>query len=175
MTMQGQHHLTDEQFADSFLGGVVPAEVQAHLDGCEACRQELNGFAQSMDSFSEVAMAWSEAQPTFSPRSLTIGPVKVVTSRRHILAHAGWVLAGVLVLAVSVPAIWHREHQAVAVRQPAPLAVQEDSAEQILQDNDLMQSVDVALQADDPSPFSEYRIEDLTGKRMKDHRGVRVQ
>jgi hypothetical protein len=174
MTMRAEQHLTDEQFADSFFGGVMPAEVKAHLDSCEACGVELREFARSMDTFSDAAMAWSEAQPTFSPRSVSIGPVKVATTRRHLFAHAGWVMAGVMVLAVSVPAIWHREHAVVAVRNAA-IANHEDSAEQIEQDNDLMRGVDMALQVNDPSPFREYQIEDVTGKRAKGHHGVRVQ
>ena len=173
--MQSQNHLTDEQFADSFLGGVMAEEVQAHIEVCEECRQELKKFAQSLDTFSAVAMAWSEAQPTFGPRSLTIGPMKVVTSTRQLGMSAGWVLAGVMVLAVSLPAIWNREHEVVAVRQAKPSPFSDDSSQQIARDNDLMQSVDIALQADDPSPFNEYHMDDLTGKRVKGHRRVGVQ
>lgn len=175
MTMHAEQHLTDEQFADSFFGGVMPAQVQAHLDSCEACRLELRNFASSTETFSDAAMAWSEAQPTFSPRSLTIGPIAMATTRRHLFAHASWVMAGMLVLAVSVPAIWHREHAAVALKNAAPSAIQDDSAEQIERDNDLMRGVDMALQTNDDSPFREYRIEDVTGKRPKGHHGVRVQ
>ncbi len=175
MTMPVEQHLTDEQFADSFLGGVVPAEVQAHLDSCETCRHELRGFEVSMDTFSDVAMAWSEAQPKFSPRSVTIGSIKVAVNRRQVFARAGWVMAGVMVLAVSLPTIWHREHAAVAAKNAAPVLIQQDSAEQIAQDNDLMRGVDTALQANDPSPFHEYQIVDVTDKRVKGHRGVRVQ
>jgi hypothetical protein len=171
---QRDQHLTDEQFADSFLGGDVPAAVEVHLATCEVCRLELGSFAHSMDSFSAAAMKWSETQPSFSPRSWKIGPVRFAVSTRGLFASAGWVMAGVLVLAVSIPVISHRE-TAVAVRNAASLSVQDDSKEQIDQDNDLMQSVNMALQTEDPSPFREYQITDVTGKRSKEHRGVRVQ
>jgi anti-sigma factor RsiW len=171
--MSGQH-LTDDQFADLFMGETAAPQVQAHLASCEQCRAEMAGFTRSVDTFSIAAMGWSEAQPTFSPRSVTLGSLKLATTSRRLFVQAGWVMAGVIVLSVSAPVIWHREHAAVAIHNAVP-AANDDSAQQIAQDNDLMQSVNMALQADDPSPLREYRIPDVTGKQMKGRNGVRSQ
>jgi hypothetical protein len=172
MSAPNQQHLTDERFAELFMDEAIPAQLQAHLDSCAQCRAELASFSRSVDTFSTAAMRWSEAQPAFSPRSVTLGSLKVATTPRRLFAQVSWVMAGVLVLSVSAPAIWHREHGVVAVRNAASVSVYEDSAEQIARDNDLMQSVNMALQADDPSPFREYQIPNMTGKRPKGRNGV---
>ncbi len=150
-------HLNDEQFA-ACLDAEPTTDLAAHLDGCEACREELRQFQMAMDDFGTAAMAWSEAQPRVSLRAQA-----EVGWRPSWVMGAGWAVATALVLAVAGPAIWrHESGQAAPLEQvePAVVAVQQaDSEAEIAQDNRLLQSVNLAINDADPSPLQEYRLD----------------
>jgi anti-sigma factor RsiW len=164
MTPLTSQHLTDDQFAQCLTGEFPDHETQAHLAACDACSAELNLFRASVDEFSDLALGWSKAQPMLAPRGQDLLAAR---GSGHWPGHLGWALAAACVLAVGVPLTIH-QHQA------APLA-DDDTPAQIAQDNNLMQSVNVALATTDPSPFSEYRLADAPQKNAKGRPESRIE
>jgi len=66
-------------------------------------------------------------------------------------------LAAALLIVVGLPA-WNHDHQVLSARGPATAAAPDESAVQIAQDNQLLESVNVALNTNDASPLPEYRL-----------------
>jgi hypothetical protein len=168
-------HLTDEQFMECVIDA-PDAASHAHLAGCEQCREELALFSKSVSDFSLATLNWSEAQPSVSLRASA-------RHRRPAFVAAGWALATAVVLAVALPAVWHRERPAApasaagvpvaapvpAAREPITVASTEDSPAQIAEDNRMMQSVNLAIGVSEPSPIREYRLQAVhhTGARSR--------
>jgi len=154
------NHLTDAQFAECLTAEFPEPGIQSHLAQCDACRAELGVFMASMDSFSEAAMDWSRAQPVISPRA------KMVHTRPTMATPLRWAVAAALIAAVGVPVAVYHERETVDAGLVADLGagrlatanLTEDSPAQIAQDNQLLQSVDQALAASDPSPMQEYGL-----------------
>jgi hypothetical protein len=145
-------HLNDDQFAECLTAEYPQPVVQAHLAGCDRCREELGVFMASMDDFSHAALGWSRAKQEI-PRT-GFKPV-----RRSFLQPLQWALACVLALAVGVPVAVHLD-RTDAASPSVNSADAGDSAAQIAQDNRLMQSVDLALGQSDPSPYQEYHLDE---------------
>lgn len=153
MTKSVSPHLTDDDFAGCLAGTTPAPAIAAHLASCDLCREELAVFLTSVDTFSDATLEWSRSQPVGSPRTELL---------RHIpsLFSPGlrWGLAGILLVGVSIPAVLHYERRDLRVNPQAALAGPEDTPAQIAQDNRLMESVNVALESTDPSPFREYGL-----------------
>jgi predicted anti-sigma-YlaC factor YlaD len=150
MTPSTSVHLTDEQFAECAMSAPSAAS-RAHLADCSHCRQQLSNFQSSITDFSAATLGWSESLPAASLR-----PMLHAQRRKPMFAAAGWAVATALILSVAVPAIWHHDHPQSA---PSETAQQEDSDAQIAQDNQLLQSVNVAIGVDDSSPIKEYGLQ----------------
>lgn len=147
-------HLTDDQFAECAL--LEPsAATAAHLASCAECRAELEAFSAAMQGFHTAAVGWSEAQPRVSLRA-------VQAARPKLMAHPGmrWAMAAVLVVAAAAPVVLHGDrspaNENASVQTPAGPA--DDSPEEIAADNQLMERVNLALSAPDPSPVDEYGL-----------------
>jgi predicted anti-sigma-YlaC factor YlaD len=158
-TSMTRGHLTDEQFTACVIEGAPPAACREHLAQCEACRREVGTFVEATGDFSAAALAWSEAQPATSLRG-------VAGSRTRGHAPLGWAVAAGLAVAVSVP-LWNHEHRS-PVSSAAAAAAEVPEAE-IAQDNRLLEAVDLALAAPEPSPFREYGLQATpeTGARAR--------
>jgi hypothetical protein len=146
-------HLTDNEFAECLNGTTPTPGIAAHLASCDLCREELTVFLTSVDSLSGAALEWSRSQPVGSPRAdlLRHSPSLFSPSLR-------WAVAAILLLGVSIPAVLHHERRDFPVSPQAALSAPEDSPAQIARDNQLMKSVNIALENTDPSPFSEYGL-----------------
>ena len=129
----------------------------------------MSTFFASVDDFSHAALGWSAAQPAVSPRAIV-----TASARRPFVAVAQWAVAAVVVLMAGGAVVAHRPGSTVAVSAPG-IAVVDDSEAQIAQDNQLLESVNVALVGDDPSPFREYRLRETPQKRMKARAEVRSE
>ena len=80
-------------------------------------------------------------------------------AHRAVFAPVGWALAtAVLLMTIGVP-VWRHDHRSTLSNGTAPAAV-EDSPAQIAQGNDLLRSVDEALNTSEASPISEYHLSD---------------
>lgn len=153
-------HLTEEQFAECALTPDPASE--AHLATCAPCRAELAAFAAAMNDFGMMATRWSEAQPRVSLRA-------VQQAKPHVLHHPAmrWALAGVLLVAVGVPVVLHGDRapeNANDASTTSQMPVVDDSQAQIDQDNQLMQSVNVALSAPEPPFLAEYGLQPETNR-----------
>jgi hypothetical protein len=166
--MKTPNHLTDDQFTDCVLMEST-AEAQSHLAECGHCRQELARFTQSMESFSTATLAWSEAQPSASLRAAARS-----SARRPMYAAAGWALATGLVLSVGISFVGHRDRPAPATVAPVAQAA-EDTEAQIAEDNQMMQSVNLAIRVQEPSPFTEYRVREVRQTVARPGPGVRSE
>jgi hypothetical protein len=182
MTQQISAHLPEEAFYDVLIG-LGSAESQAHLAGCDVCRGHLDEFQSSLQTFNQASLAWSqatsEARPV--PMSMSEGGAGLrlfarPATRRRIFAPLGWAVATALLLVLGLQ-VWNREHQPsltgntttgnAVSNNSIQTATQGDSAAQIAQDNQLLQSVNMALNTSEASPLQEYGLEDELQPRMK--------
>jgi hypothetical protein len=187
MTQQISAHLPEEAFYDVLIG-LGSAESHAHLAGCDVCRGHLDEFQSSLQTFNQASLAWSqatsEAHPV--PMSMSEGGAGLrlfarPATRRGIFAPLGWAVATALLLVLGLQ-VWNRERQpsltanmatgnAVAgnsaIDKSAKTSMQSDTEAQIAQDNQLLQSVNMALNTSEASPLQEYGLEDELQPRMK--------
>ena len=152
-----QDHLTDDQFTDLLIGGALTQSCRRHLAECVVCRREAEEFTRSVGIFSTTSLAWSRTKPQKSLR--TIARWKPARAQ---IAPIGWALTAALLIAVGVPA-WNKSHPGQHAQALAAPSAPADSPAEIAQDNQLMQSVNVALNTSDDSPLPDYRF--LTGSR----------
>ncbi len=137
-------HITEDQLTEMVIEGQMPAACRAHLQECVACSERLSGelelFGSSMDAFNASTMAWSRSRPA---------PVQHVrrasASARLWFAPAALTFAAAAVALITVP-VWHTHTPDAA---PIAAVASGDNAAQIAQDNALMQSVNVALNANE--------------------------
>ena len=153
MTIPESRHLTDEEFAESLSDAQPSPAVAAHLAMCALCRGELNVFLSSVDSFGSAALGWSKSQQVLSPRAAVSYRVRSSFSPQF-----GWAVACTLALIFSLLTVRHHGRGAMPSTGQAALVAPEDSPAQIAKDNRLMESVNVALETTEPSPFREYDL-----------------
>lgn len=151
-------HLTEDQITDLLIEGVPAASCQAHLAVCAGCRerveQDLLTFGSTIEDFNHVTLAWSDQRPLAARAEKAPSHWSLVPT--------GLAFAAVA-LAAGIP-VWNQHNR---VPTPAPaIALPTNSADnstagpdrasQIAADNALMQSVNLALAANEPSPLAEY-------------------
>lgn len=151
MTTQLSAHLSDEALNDVLIG-LSSTAADAHLAVCPHCRGQLDVFRSEMQLFNQTSLAWGEARSAKTARPATIPKV-----RKAILAPAGLAIAAMILLAIGLP-VWNHHHRSTRDYAVAPAPAQQDSAEQIAQDNELLRSVDMALSTNEESPISEYYL-----------------
>lgn len=165
MTIHHSAHLSEEELNDALIGPASP-EAQAHLAACSACRSQLEPFQADMQLFNRTTMAWSEARSATMLRPETASAIH----RTALFIRWSWTLATAVLIGIglSVAGHHHRTFDSYAVNHgvvtaPAP----EDSEAQIAQDNELMQSVDVALSSNEESPIDEFQMTDQPHPRRQ--------
>lgn len=144
-------HLNDEQITECLMGVEPSGEISAHLMQCEICRQELERFGASIDSFNATTLAWGESR---AGTSLLRGNALPRTDR-HVFAVASWALATCLMLVSGLTFYMHRDPSAHVA---SAVASHEDSEAQIAQDNKLLTEVDLAIHDYGRSPVQEYGL-----------------
>ena len=60
-------HLNDDQFTRYLMDSDADGAEAAHLLGCTVCREELERFRSSVESFNSMTLAWSERHSITSP------------------------------------------------------------------------------------------------------------
>jgi AcrR family transcriptional regulator len=153
MTPEISTHLSEEAMSDVLIGLASP-ESEAHLNACLICRGQLQAFRSTMQSFNQASLAWCQTRPSVALRA----PVRS-RLRPLVFAPATWALAAALLLVAGIPAWIHHVHSS-SHSVSAPASVPENSEAQIAQDNDLLQSVNVALNESDVPPISKYYLSD---------------
>jgi len=172
-------HLTEDALNDLLIG-LGTEESEAHVAACPECRSRVEEFQSTVQAFHTSSMAWSEFRSKFrtefrsEPRPvLRVSPPARVKVRN---AQLGWALAAAMLLAIGLPT-WNANHRRVAnVATPAPVAApvaasgdptSTDSDAQIAQDNELLRSVNLALNSEEESPVSEYHLLDKPRARSR--------
>jgi hypothetical protein len=170
MTTETSAHLSEEAMNDVLIGLGSP-EAIAHAGACAECRAQLQVFQDEMTLFNRTSLAWSEA------RSATLGAIEPTRQAKPMLVPFGLAFAAALLLAVAVPGWMHRGAPATHTNQAvtAPAEPQQDSADQIADDNELMRSVDMALSSGEESPISVYQIRERPLEGPKSQRELRSQ
>jgi hypothetical protein len=107
-----------------------------------------------MQMFNATSLKWSEAKA-----ATTLRVVSEPSRRRALPIALGWALAATVLLAASVP-LWNHFHHGSLPQRAATAAWPGDSDAQIAQDNELLRSVDVALNDNEASQISEYHLAD---------------
>ncbi len=148
-----QDHLNDDQFTELLIGGALTEDCRRHLSACDVCRREAEKFSNSVEMFSTTSLAWSRTKP----QQKSLRTIVQWKAARTGLAPIGWALTAALLIAVGVPA-WNDSHPKLLLHVPAAASAPADSLAEIAQDNELMQSVNVALNASDGSPLPEDHL-----------------
>lgn len=183
MTQQISAHLSEEAL-DDLLIGLGSAESEAHLAVCRVCSRHFEAFQSNLRTFNQASLAWSEdkseAWPVPRPMNegaSSLGLTTRSTARRRILIPLSWAVATALLLVLGLQ-VWNREQQPSLTGTPAAdnsaqTAAHSDSEAQIAQDNQLLQSVNLALNSSEVSPFQEYGLGDDRQTRMQARPKVR--
>ncbi len=142
-------HLTEDQVTAIVIDGRPAASCRDHLERCAGCREQLERelalFGSALDAFNASSMAWSRAR-----RPPSLGAAQAASQLWF--SPAALALAAAL-LAVALAPAWQAQRQAAPSTEMAAMV---DSPAEIAQDNELMQSVSVALDPGEPSPLDEY-------------------
>lgn len=155
MSMQSATHLTEEAL-DDLLIGLASVESEAHLAECAACRAKVQAFGAHLNAFNQASMAWSQSRSEALPAIRAAASAKV-KSIWTALAPLEWAVAVAVLLLLAVP-VWNRNQPRVLVSSAVATPAAGDSEAQIAEDNDLLKSVDAALNANDASPIAEYDL-----------------
>ena len=175
MTPENSAHLAPEQIDDCLIG-LSSAESTAHLAQCPQCRRQVDEFQSQMKSFNQTTLAWSEARTEARSESRSESSIEArpqpasfnhpTKTRQAIGSPLSWVLAAALLVAIGLP-VWHH-HQDVASNHPAPqVSTQEETEAQIVQDNDLLRAVNVALNQSEQSPIREYHLSEAPHSHLR--------
>jgi hypothetical protein len=151
MTPGSSVHLSEEALNDVLIGLASP-DANAHVAFCELCRRQVEQFRDDMRLFDETSLAWSKSKAANKIRVLPPWGL-----RQAILAPVGWAMAAAVLVMLAIPSlIQHRSDQ----HGPVATTGTEygDSAAQIAQDNELLRSVDIALNPNEDSTLHEYGL-----------------
>jgi hypothetical protein len=167
MTPEQSAHLSEEAINDVLIGLGSP-ESKAHLAVCSICSKGAKEFHSEVNAFNRAALAWSEAKPQAKLDAVAKPRVHRIAASPLSLA-----LVAALLLAVGFP-VWHHVHPA-ANHASVPPPAQQDSEAQIAQDNDLLQTVNVALNQGEESPVAVYHLSEAPHPRSKTRPELRTQ
>jgi len=167
MTPEQSAHLSEEAIND-FLIGLGSPDSEAHLAACSKCSSRVKGFRSEVNDFNLATLAWSEARP-----QVRLDEAARPQARRFAASPLIWALATVLLLAVGFP-LW-KHFQLAANDASAKAPVSRDSEAQIAQDNDLLQSVNVALNEGEESPVAVYHLSEAPHPRLRSRPELRKQ
>jgi hypothetical protein len=144
-------HLTDEDFTDLLIDSSGNPGSVSHLAQCSHCQSEQRIFLSAVEDFSTTSLAWTRSKIATSPLV-----IKKKSFLQSLWLPVGLAFATVALLAVVLPA-WHDGHVPI---NPAPgvAVTSDDSASVIAQDNQLLESVSIALSTEDNIPLSEYHL-----------------
>lgn len=165
MTPEATNHLSEEAL-DDLLIGLGSAESNAHLAACPECRAQVAIIRGDIGLFNAAAMEWSHAR---SPR-----PVQLRATRRIPAAFVGWAVSAAAMAAMLVGVWRHQTPTPPSEANTAPSRLT-DSQAQIVEDNQLLQAVNAAINQDEASPIDEYKIVEGPHTRSKAHSKKRMK
>ena len=152
MTPAQSAHLSEESINDLLIGLGSP-ESEAHLAACSECRRQVQEFHADVKAFNQTTLAWSEARPAGDLRE-GLG----ARAWRAMVSPPGWAFAAVLLLALGYTVGNHFNSPSSSGNASVAAPTPADTDAQIAQDNELLRSVNVALNETEESPISESII-----------------
>jgi hypothetical protein len=158
-------HLSEEAL-DDVLIGIGSPKSKAHLVACSRCSDTLRQFQAKMGRFNQASLAWSEARPV--PGAMNKAVARLNAKPRGAIAPLSWAMAVAVVAAFGFQ-IWTYEFHRPSTPPVASVSPSVDSEVQIAQDNQLLQSVNAALNASDVLPASEYGLQTELNSGLKPH------
>ncbi len=172
MTRNEQAHLSEEAM-DDLLIGLGSAESRAHLALCAECGSRVKEFHAGVEAFNQASLAWSEARPYARRQAAPRQAVPPWSAHWGGVWQWSGALAAMLLLAIGI-SIW--SHHPSSQNQAAlPTPAQADSEAQIAQDNDLLRSVNVALQEGEEPPVNAYNLMEAPHPRLRARPELRKQ
>jgi hypothetical protein len=141
MSMAGEHpHVNDETlllYNDGELSPARAAEVRSHIGGCDRCSCRLEEMAKTLAKLADAqrrghgseALSADEAKAALRARMAEIGPASRPNSRFEwvssvlVPARGAFVLAGAILLVVSIGGVYRRELRGRAGQISASVAL----------------------------------------------------
>ena len=165
MTPEQTAHLSQEALNDVLIGLASP-ESEAHLALCAHCRDQVHQFNSDLEIFNRTSLAWSEARPS-APLHL---PSKS-NVRKVMNSPLTWALATALLIMAGLSE-WRSDlppflHQPSATDSANSRSGSSDSEAQIAQDNELLRTVNVALNTSEKSPINEFQLLEEPASRVR--------
>jgi len=168
MTMNS--HLSESALNELLIGSGSPSEMK-HLATCSLCAQNVADFRASVDLFNQASQAWSEE------RSRRIAPPALKTDKKSYSTALPWALAtAVLLVALGIPVWQHQHKSSMVTNTPVSLiasASAENSSEQIAQDNELLRSVNAALESSEEPSLAPYLLSHKPYRLSSERSGTR--
>lgn len=165
MTPVSTNHLSQEAL-DDVLIGLGSAESHAHLAVCFECRAQVETFRGDISLFNAASMAWSKSRPQL--------PVRERQAPRVPAAIVGWAVSAAAMAGMAF-GIWHHHSPAPPSQANTVQSLPVDSEAQIVQDNQLLQAVNAAINTDEASPIDEYKILESPRPNTKAHSKKRMK
>jgi hypothetical protein len=165
MTPEATNHLSEEAL-DDVLIGLGSVESQAHLAVCPECRVQVETFRGDVNLFNAASMEWSKGRPR--------RPVPVRPAGRIPAAFVGWAVSAAALAAMLV-GVWRHQSPSPPGEANTVQPRLTDSQAQIVEDNQLLQAVNAAINQDEASPIDEYKILESPHTRSKAHSNKRMK
>jgi len=153
-------HLSEEAL-DDLLIGLGSSESKVHVSVCEVCRGRVERFQSNLETFHQASLAWTEARPV--PESMTRSVAKLRAKNKSrsgskVFAPLGWAMAVALLLVLGLQ-VWNVQGHKSATNDVSFSSEPGDTESQIVQDNQLLESVHAALVETDVSTVTLYGLE----------------
>ena len=195
--MNSTQHLTEDQIDDLLIGDLA-AEPAAHLAGCDPCQERVAAAQAPIASFKAISLAWSERRSATMPVKLP----QMESSGWQRYATWAATATAVLVVALIVPMTRHESRPATVapatmaaaasvssqttaapvVAQPQSRTVaavrsvtQAPTEEQIARDNQMLQAINIELDASVQSPADVFGVQSTGGRAVMHKRNSPVQ
>ena len=140
-------HLSDDQFTRYLMDPDADGAEAAHLLGCTVCREELERFRSSVESFNSMTLAWSERHSITSPSyAASRGSAEWVFGW-------SWSVAVMMLLAVGTSLHLRKEANQANPAIQASDSYDQNSEAEIARDNQLMRAVNLEINRKEPFPL----------------------
>jgi hypothetical protein len=152
-------HLSEDALHDVLIG-MGSVESREHLATCESCRWKVQEFSSDLQTFNEASLRLSRSKPLLNLRSLVVTPTAAPWFRSP-----RWAVALLVLLLLGAATLRYQRHSAPGAGPQPPVLI--DNEAQIEEDNQMLRSVEMALN-DNVSPIvAEYHLSDSPDSHPK--------
>ena len=163
-------HLSEEAL-DDFLIGLNSPESEMHLAVCPLCRDKVHTFRSDLKTFNSASLSWSESKPLLDLRPLVAHPSPKAWLNAPGLA-TRWAMALVMLLLLGGALLRYQRYAGQENNASVAPHIVDDEA-QIAQDNQMLQSVEMALNDNETPAIAEYHLSDAPQPHLKARSGLK--